>query len=66
MCIQADIVDRCPKCKVPWAVESPLSGYNNLQGGFEELYYIVNQDRQRNSGFSRDKIRGVSVLPCPY
>jgi len=45
MCVQADIGDRCPKCKVPWAVESPLSGYDNLQGGFEELYYIVNQGR---------------------
>jgi hypothetical protein len=53
-------------CKVPWAVERPLRGYNNVLGGLEELYCIVNQGRQRNQGFSREKIRNVSGLPCPY
>jgi hypothetical protein len=36
MCVQADL-SRCSMCKVQRAVESPLRGYNDLQGGFEEL-----------------------------
>jgi hypothetical protein len=52
-------------CKVLRAVECPLLGYNDLEEGFEGLYCIVNQGRQRNRGFSRDKIRGVSMPPCP-
>ena len=52
-------------CKVLRAVEPPLLGYNDLQEGFEELYCIVNQGRQRNREFSREKIRGVSMPPCP-
>jgi hypothetical protein len=28
-------------CKVLGAVECPLRGYNDLQGGFEELWSIV-------------------------
>jgi hypothetical protein len=46
-------------CKLLRAVESPLRAYNDLLGGFEELYCIVPQGRQRNRGFSREKIRGV-------
>jgi hypothetical protein len=49
----------------PRAVESPLLGHNDLLGGFEELDCIVPQGRQRNRGFSREKIRGVSMPPCP-
>jgi len=26
----------------------------------------MDQDWQRNGGFSREKIRGVSMLPSPY
>jgi hypothetical protein len=37
ICVQADL-NRCPRCKVPWAVESPLLGCNDLLGGFEELW----------------------------
>jgi hypothetical protein len=58
VCIQADL-SRCAKCKVLRAVESPLLGYNDLLGGFEELDCIVPQGRQRNGGFSRERIRGV-------
>jgi hypothetical protein len=52
----------------PLAVESPLLGYNDLLGGFEELDCIVPQGRQRNRGFSREKIRGVdaSLPPTKY
>jgi hypothetical protein len=53
-------------CKILRAVESPLLGYNDLQGGFEELQGIVAQGQERNRGFSREKFRGVSGLPCPY
>jgi hypothetical protein len=63
MCIQADL-NRCPMCKLLRAVESPLRAYNDLLGGFEELDCIVPQGRQRNGGFSREKIRGVSMPPC--
>jgi hypothetical protein len=52
-------------CKVLGAVDGSFVGYNDLQEGFEELYCIVNQGRQRNRGYSRDKIRGVSMPPCP-
>jgi hypothetical protein len=51
-------------CQVLWAVESPLRGYNDLNGGFEELDCIVDQGRQRYGGFSREKVRGVSMPPC--
>jgi hypothetical protein len=44
VCIRADL-SRCAKCKVLRAVESPLLGYNDLLGGFEELDCIVNQGR---------------------
>jgi hypothetical protein len=40
-----------------------LGGHNDLLGGFEELECIVPQGRQRNHGFSREKIRGVSMPP---
>ena len=43
----------------PLAVESPLLGYNDLLGGFEELDCIVPQGRQRNGRFSRERIKGV-------
>ena len=39
MCVQADS-NRCAKCKVLWAVESPLLGYNDLLGGFEGLWSV--------------------------
>ena len=52
-------------CKVLGAVDGSFVGYNDLQEGFEELYCIVNQGRQRNREFSREKIRGVSMLHCP-
>jgi hypothetical protein len=65
MCVQADS-NRCAKCKVLWAVECPLLAYNNVLGGFEELYCIVNQGQQRNRGFSRERIRGVWKPLCPY
>jgi hypothetical protein len=64
MCIEAAL-NRCPMCKVLRAVECPLLGYNDLQAGFEELWSIVSQGRQKNREFSREKIRGVSGLPCP-
>jgi hypothetical protein len=63
VCIQADL-SRCAKCKVLRAVESPLRGYNDLLGGFEELDCIVPQGRQRNGGLSRVRISGVSMPPC--
>ena len=28
----------------PWVVESPLRGYNDLQGGFEELWSIGDRE----------------------
>ena len=40
-------------------------GYNDVLGGLEELYCIVNEGQQRNQGFSREKIRDVSMPPCP-
>ena len=52
-------------CKVLRAVECPLLAYNDLQEGFEKLYCIVNQGRQRNRGFQGDKIRGMSMPLCP-
>jgi hypothetical protein len=64
VCVQADS-NRCPMCKLLRAVESPLRAYNDLLGGFEELDCIVPQGRQRNRGFSSEKISGVSDLPCP-
>jgi hypothetical protein len=48
-----------------WAVECPLFGYNKVSGCFEKLYCIVNQGRQRNREFSSEKIRSVSIPPCP-
>jgi len=51
-------LSRCAKWKVLRAVESPLLGYNNLQGGLEELDCIVPQGRQRNGRFSRERIKG--------
>jgi hypothetical protein len=67
VCIQADL-GRCTKCKVLRAVESPLLGYNDLLGGFEELDCIVPRDRKRNGGFWRERIRGVdaSLPPTKY
>jgi hypothetical protein len=46
-------------CKVLLAVECPFLGYNDLLRGFEELDCIVPQSRQRNSRFSRERIKGV-------
>ena len=63
VCVHADL-SHCLICKVLRAVESPLRGYNDLLGGFEELDCIVPQGRLRNGGFSREKIRGVSIPPC--
>jgi hypothetical protein len=40
MRVQADL-NRCPMRKVLRAVESPLRGYNDLQGGFVEFWSIV-------------------------
>src|SRR5215208_2803527 len=59
VCIQADL-DPSPMCKVLWAVESPLRGYNDLQGGFEELWSIVVWGRERNREPLRCLVRGVS------
>ena len=39
VCVQA-ILGRCPMCKVLRAVESLLRGYNDIQGGIEELWSI--------------------------
>jgi hypothetical protein len=50
-------------CKVLRAVESPLRGYNDLQDGFEELWNIEDQGRQRNLGLFSRLVRGVS-RPC--
>jgi hypothetical protein len=47
------------------AVEDLFNGLKDIQGGFEVLYCIVDQGRQRSRGFSRDKIRGVSMPVCP-
>jgi hypothetical protein len=41
------------------AVECSFVGFNDLQGDFEELQDRVAQGRQRNGGFSRERIRGV-------
>src|SRR5919107_1768339 len=59
-------LNRCAMCKVLLVVECPLLAYNNVLGGFEELYCIVDQGRQRNGGFSRERIRGVWKPLCPY
>ena len=40
MCVEAAL-NRCPICKVLWAVEDPFSGYKDFQGGFEELERIM-------------------------
>ena len=40
-------------------VEGSLRGYNDLKGGSEELERIMVRGRQRNGGFSRERIRGV-------
>jgi hypothetical protein len=52
-------------CKVLLAVECPFLDFNGVQGGFEGLQGEVAQGRQRNRGFSRAKIRGVSMPRCP-
>jgi hypothetical protein len=49
MCAQADLI-RCAMCKVLRAVESPLRGYNDLQGGFEELWSIGGWGLAEESG----------------
>ena len=36
MCIEASL-SPCFTCEVLWVVEDPFIGYNDLQGGFEEL-----------------------------
>jgi hypothetical protein len=59
MCIRADL-SRCAKCKVLRTVESPLLGYKDLLGGYEELDCIVPQGRQRNRGLFSGLVRGVS------
>jgi hypothetical protein len=59
VCVQADL-DPSPMCKVHRAVESPLRGYNDLQGGFEELWSIVAWGRERNREPLRCLVRGVS------
>jgi hypothetical protein len=46
-------------CKVLRAVESPLCGYNDLQGGFEELWSIVAQGQEKNRRSLRGIGRGV-------
>ena len=63
MCIEAGL-SRCLLSYVPWVVEGLFVGYKDVQGGFEELWNILTGGRQRNGGFSREKIRGVSMPPC--
>jgi hypothetical protein len=59
MCEQADL-SRCLLCNVLRAVESPLRGYNDVQGGFEGLWNILAWGRQRNRQFFSAMIRGLS------
>jgi hypothetical protein len=49
MCIEAPL-SRCLLSYVPWVVEGLFVGYKDVQGGFEELWNIGTQDRQRNEG----------------
>jgi len=41
------------------AVDGSFVGYKGIQEGFEELWNLRGEDRQRNEGFFSGMIRGV-------
>jgi hypothetical protein len=57
MCVQANL-SCCLMCKVLRAVESLLLGYNDLQGGFEELWSIGDWGLAEESGILQRHAQG--------
>ena len=57
MWVQADL-DECPRCKGPWAVESPLRVYNDVYGDLKAARLGVGRRR-----FFRSRSR-PSIIAC--
>jgi hypothetical protein len=57
MCAQADL-NRCPRCKVPWAVDSQLRGYNDVYGGLKAARLGVGREIGDPSTFWPGVCRG--------
>ena len=56
--VQADL-NRCTMCKALRAVQSPLRGYNDLQGDFEELWNIGDREVPVLRAFSSRQLTRV-------
>jgi hypothetical protein len=59
MCVEA-VLKSSPILLTPLAFRTSFVGFNVVEDGFDELYCIVAEDRQRNRAFFSGMLRGVS------
>jgi hypothetical protein len=59
VCVEA-VLKASPILLTPLAFRTSFVGFNVVEDGFDELYCIVAEDRQRNRAFFSGMLRGVS------